>query len=241
METLREATVADIAAQSLGAVRVFERLGIDYCCGGKRKFAEACLERGYSPSVVESELTSAAQAAPSPARDWNTAPLTDLVDHILHAHHEYLRRELPVLEARLEKVYRIYNEKYGPTLTGLPEVLGALHAELESHLMKEETILFPAIAAYEAGQRPQACFASVAYPIRVMESEHDGAGEALARIRQITSDYTVPDYGCNTYRALMAGLAELEQDLHMHIHLENNILFPRAIALEASRTALPQV
>jgi regulator of cell morphogenesis and NO signaling len=133
-------------------------------------------------------------------------------------------------------VYRAYNERYGETLTGPPEVLAGLRGVLETHyFQKEERILFPAIAALEAGSGPShACFGSVAQPIRMMEAEHANAGSALARIREITSNFAVPDYACITYRSLMAGLQELEQDLHVHIHLENNALFPRAIALESS-------
>jgi regulator of cell morphogenesis and NO signaling len=138
----------------------------------------------------------------------------------------------------LEKVYRVYNERYGETLIGLPEVFAALYAELEMHMRKEETILFPAVASYEkaltgGSPLPRTCFGSVRNPIRMMELEHDNAGTALANIRAITSEYAIPDYACVTYKSLMAGLRELEQDLHMHIHLENNILFPRAVALEA--------
>jgi regulator of cell morphogenesis and NO signaling len=173
------------------------------------------------------------------AREWNTAPLRELIDHIVGIHHEYLKRELAPLGTRLEKVDRIYNEKYGPTLTGLPDVYAGLRSELEAHLQKEEMILFPAIAAYEAALQdgsplpPTPC-GSVSHPIRVMEAEHESAGSALAAIRTITSNYAIPEYACVTYKSLMAGLRELEQDLHMHIHLENNILFPRAMALEGS-------
>ena len=167
------------------------------------------------------------------------APLRELIEHIVGTHHEYLRRELSPLGARLEKVYRVYNERYGDTLIGLPEVFAGLRSELETHIQKEEAILFPAIAGYEAASiagtpLPKAPFGSVSNPIRMMEAEHDSAGKALAEIRTITADYAIPDYACVTYRSLIAGLQELEQDLHMHIHLENNILFPRAIRLENS-------
>ncbi|MCE5306222.1 MAG: iron-sulfur cluster repair di-iron protein [Acidobacteriales bacterium] len=235
----QEKTVSEIAAGSLAAVRVFERLGIDYCCGGKRPLAEACREKGYDPAAVLNELDSAAAAGTAPSRDWNQAPLKELVEHIVTTHHAYLNRELAPLSARIEKVYKIYNEKYGPTLTGLPAVFFGLRSELEMHMRKEEMILFPAIAAYEVAVEagsplPQTPFGTVANPIHMMEAEHDGAGNALADIRRITANYAVPEYACVTYRSLMAGLQELEQDLHLHIHLENNILFPRAITLENS-------
>jgi regulator of cell morphogenesis and NO signaling len=237
MQAIQDATVAEIAANSLAAVRVFERLGIDYCCGGKRPLADACRDKGHDLSSVLRELDAAMSATPSPVHDWSTAPLRELINHIIAAHHEYLRRELAPLGARLDKVYRVYNERYGPTLTGLPEVFTALRSELEMHMRKEEAILFPVIAAYESATLagsplPGTPFGSVGNPIRMMEAEHDSVGAALKDIRAITENYAIPEYACVTYRSLMAGLQELEQDLHVHIHLENNILFPRAIAME---------
>lgn len=241
MQTTKTTTVAEMAASSLAAVRVFEKLGIDYCCGGKRPLAEVCLEKGYDVEAVERELEAAAVEAPESAADWNTAPLRELIRHIVGTHHEYLRRELPAIQMRLDKVYRVYNQRYGPTLIGLPEVYARLRAELEMHTGKEEMILFPAIASYEAavdsGQPlPAAPFGPVANPIQMMEAEHESAGQALAEIRKITGDFHLPDYACTTYRALMTGLQDLERDLHVHIHLENNILFPRAQELEASKS-----
>lgn len=240
METVAAPTVRDIAANSLAAVRVFEKFGIDYCCGGKRPLADVCREKGYDAASIQGELDAAMAAASDAERDWSASPLSVLIEHIVTTHHEYLRQELPAIEQRLEKVYRVYNQRYGPTLTGLPEVFDGLKAELETHLMKEERILFPAIVAFEnaisIGQPlPRTPFGTVANPIHMMEDEHESAGQALARIRQITADFAVPEYGCVTYKALMSGLDELERDLHMHIHLENNILFPRAERLEAAR------
>jgi regulator of cell morphogenesis and NO signaling len=240
MLATQEKTVSEIAAGSLATVRVFERLGIDYCCGGKRPLADVCREKGRDVAAVLGELESAMGASSTLARDWNQAPLGELIEHIVSTHHAYLNRELTPLGARVEKVYRVYNEKYGPTLTGLPEVFAGLRSELEAHLRKEEMILFPVIAAYEAASLagsplPGTPFGTVSNPIRMMEAEHDSAGTALADIRTITTNYAIPEYACVTYRSLMAGLQELEQDLHMHIHLENNILFPRAMKLENSR------
>jgi regulator of cell morphogenesis and NO signaling len=240
MQLTETTTVAEMAASSLATVRVFEKYGIDYCCGGKRPLAAVCGEKGYDAAAIAHELDVALDAAPSGERDWNAAPLKDLVDHIVVTHHEYLRRELPAVQARLDKVYRVYNERYGPTLRGLPEVFAALRAELEMHTRKEEMVLFPAIVAgeFEAVQagrvQPANPFGSVSNPIHMMEAEHESAGQALLQIRKITSDFELPGYACVTYRALMSGLRELEQDLHLHIHLENNILFPRAEALEVS-------
>jgi regulator of cell morphogenesis and NO signaling len=240
MEAMQTKTVAEIASQSLAAVRVFEKLGIDYCCGGKRPLADVCEGKGLDASDVQKQLDAALSAAPSTAVDWNQSNLTDLVDHIITVHHDYLRRELPAISTRLEKVYRVYNQRHGPTLTGLPEVFARLKEELELHMRKEEMILFPAIGVYEAaaseGQSLDSlALGSVANPVRAMEAEHEEAGSALAAIREITRNFELPEYACVTYRALMHGLEELEKDLHLHIHLENNILFPRTLQLEAQR------
>jgi regulator of cell morphogenesis and NO signaling len=230
-------TVSEIAAESLAAVKLFERHGIDYCCGGRRPLSDVCAEQGLDFEAIEGELRVAMEAAQGNERDWNTVPLGELIDHIVGRHHEFLRREMPGIEARLEKVYRVYNQRYGETFPGLPEVYAGLRDEILSHLAKEEQMLFPAIKSSEqaslAGDPlPPSPFGTVANPIRMMEMEHEEAGRALTKIREITNDYEVPDYACVTYRALMSGFQELEQDLHMHIHLENNILFPRVIELE---------
>lgn len=231
-------TVAEIAATSLPAVRVFEKYGIDYCCGGKRPLAEVCVEKGLSAERVQGDLDAALAGGTAVERDWETAPIPELIRHIFQTHHEYLRRELPAIQVRLDKVYRVYNQRYGPTLQGLPEVFGALRTELELHIRKEEMVLFPAVLANDEAirtGRPLAPspFGSVANPIRMMEAEHDVASGALERIREITSGFAVPAYACVTYRALMAGLAELDTDLRRHMYLENEVLFPRARRMES--------
>lgn len=238
--TTSQVTVAEMAAGSLAAVRIFEKLGIDYCCGGRQPLEDVCLQKGLDYPAVQQELENALKTREAGERDWTAERLSDLISHIVTTHHEYLQSELPAISARLDKVTRVYT---GRNLTagieGLQPVFEALKAELEQHLWKEENILFPAVAAYERAASsgsalPPVPFGSVNNPIRMMEHEHDGAGEALARIREITADFAVPEYACVTFRALMSSLHELETDLHMHIHLENNVLFPRAAALEAS-------
>lgn len=227
--------VGDIAARSLGAVRVFEDHGIDYCCGGQRRLEDACREKGLDPAAILSELQQA--AAPAPAEtNWTQARLRDLIAHILDKHHEYLRRELPRLSDRMTTVRRVYADRYPNIVNPLARVLAELRDELEMHTRKEEMILFPFVERAEAGAEMGAPvspppFGSFANPIAVMENEHEHAGRALAEMRRITSEYRAPEDACNTFRALYAGLEELERDLHMHIHLENNVLFPRAMAL----------
>ncbi len=230
-------TVREIAVAIPASVRVFEKYNIDFCCNGKRPFETACQEAGVSAAAVMSEIEVAgAAAATASGRDWAQAGLTELVRHIVGKHHGYLYAELPVIAVRMDKVIA----KHSADKTWLKElgnVFSGLHEELNSHLQKEENILFPYIQQMEQGRTGPSCFGSVNNPIRMMLFEHDNAGAALARMRQLSNGYQTPEDGCPTFRALMHELAALEADLHQHIHLENNILFPRAIELEQSRTA----
>jgi len=229
-------TLADVAAISLGAVRTLERHGLDYCCGGKKPFDEACLAKGLTPGSVMEEIEQAL-AAGGTDNDWQRAPLDELVRHIVTTHHEYLKLELPTLGNRLNKVHAVHGARDPEKLGRMLEVFRALRAEMELHMHKEEAILFPFIEQYGRAEAqgqpmPRVPFGSIANPIAVMEREHESAGDALGEIRALTGNYQLPEYACSTVRALYEGLQALESDLHVHIHLENNILFPRAIALE---------
>jgi regulator of cell morphogenesis and NO signaling len=229
-------TLADLAATSLSAIRILEQYGLDYCCGGKQPLEKACLSKGLSPDQILREIDGAA-AATAADRDWQTAPLDELVNHIVETHHAYLKLDLAVLEARIEKVVRVHGSRDPQQLPRLAAVFAGLRRELEMHLHKEEAILFPFIMQYGRAESrnqpvPPVPFGSIANPIAVMEHEHTDAGDALQEIRDLTDGYNPPAYACTTVRALYDGLKALEKDLHVHIHLENNILFPRAIALE---------
>jgi regulator of cell morphogenesis and NO signaling len=228
--------LAELAAASTAAVRILEQHGLDYCCGGARPLEDAAREKGLDPAALLAEIERAQTSAPA-GRDWRTAPLDELADYIVKTHHEYLKLNLPALSARLAKVLEVHGAKDPARLEAMSEVFGAMRAELEEHMHKEEVILFPFIerygrAASQGLPLPPAPFGTIANPIRVMEREHDSAGGALARLRELTGGYTLPEWACDTARALWRGLEELEHDLHVHIHLENNLLFPRAIALE---------
>jgi regulator of cell morphogenesis and NO signaling len=229
-------TLADVAATSLNAVRTLESHGLDYCCGGKQLFDEACLAKGLKPESVMQEVEQT-QGAGASGKDWQTAPLGELVKHIVATHHEYLKLELPALGDRLDKVHSVHGVRDPETLDRMVEVFASLRAELELHLHKEEAILFPFLEQYgdaevQGQPMPPVPFGTIRAPITMMEREHESAGGALVEIRALTKDYRLPPYACSTFRALYEGLQALEADLHAHIHLENNILFPRAIALE---------
>lgn len=217
-----ESKVGQIAAEHPLATRVFARHGIDFCCGGGKPLGEVCAGRGLDTAAVLTEIRNELAAPDRTEVRWDQAPLGDLVDHILAEYHKSLKEELPRLAAMARKVVDVHRDKQPEKLPELLSVYLALKAELEEHMAKEEQILFPMIRGGEG--------ASADGPISVMEHEHDSAGKALKRLRELTNGYEVPAEACNTWRALWHGLAALEESLHQHIHLENNILFPRALA-----------
>ena len=235
MVTANNKSVGDLVAENLARAQVFEKHDIDYCCKGQRTLEEVCREQGLSVDTLVSELDSAPAA--DEAGDWPSASLTKLADHIVERHHNYLRSALPSVAGKLDKVVEVHSARHGG-LPRLREIVHGLGQELMQHMMKEEMMLFPLIRQMEAAARngvapPAAPGGSVNNPIHMMEYEHASAGRALAGIRALTSGFVPPPDACITFRALYAQLEELEGDLHVHIHLENNILFPRAAELEA--------
>lgn len=226
-------SVGQLVAERPALSRVFEELKIDYCCHGSNTLQEACELQDLDPNEVLTKLEPA-DGSTLESRDWQTAPLTELCDHIELTHHAYLRTELPRLEKLIAKVTDAHVDQH-PELFKVQGVFQSLQAELVPHMMKEEQILFPAIRLLESSRQPvQLPFGTVRNPIRMMEHEHDVAGNALSQLRSLTSNYTLPEGVCNSYRAMLDGLRELELDLHQHIHKENNILFPRAAQREAA-------
>jgi regulator of cell morphogenesis and NO signaling len=229
-----EKTVGELAAEIPGAARVFEKYGIDYCCGEKHALNRACRERGITQEMLLNELAEAvATRAASDDRDWNALPLRELIGHILSRHHVYLRSEMPRIAVLFAKVVGAHGDRQ-PVLYQVREIFDVLRDELDAHMKKEELILFPIIEKLEAhdGGTVPACFCYIEHQVARMEREHESAGHCLMQMRRLTLDYTLPDEACNTYRALFAALIELETDLHQHIHLENNVLFPRATKLQ---------
>jgi regulator of cell morphogenesis and NO signaling len=235
--TVTTQTVREIALENPASIRVFEAFGIDYCCGGRKPLAEACEARNIS---VDSVITALEKGAgyPAPTEDWSAQSLGLLAAHIVNTHHAYVRKELPRLAELAAKVVN----RHGDTKPELPEIqkkVSQISEELTEHLAKEEVVLFPYVTRLERAKeegtaKPHGCFATVASPIAMMTQEHEAAGALMADIRELSGDYTPPVGACPTFHAFYIGLREFEQDLHQHIHLENNILFPRALVLEGA-------
>ena len=231
-----EKTVREYALETPGATRAFERLKIDYCFGGGRSLADACAAAGVEVGEVE-RLIQAAEAEPADApAGLNSGALSELIDYILEKHHTFTRDEMERITALAEKVATKHGENH-PELLAVRELFQRLCDDLRPHMFKEEMVLFPYIkqleqAAAAGGQAPYAPFGTVANPVRMMMLEHDTAGEILRELRAASGDYTPPADGCMSYQALYRALEEFEADLHQHIHLENNLLFPRAAELE---------
>lgn len=221
MTITAETSIGSVAAEHPLATRVFARHGIDFCCGGGLPLSDACAAHGVELDLVLAEIDREIVTSASDEVRWDDEPLADLIEHIVHDFHEPLREELPRLAGMAKKVYAVHREKDPERLGEILETIQGLRTELEAHMMKEEQVLFPMILA---GRGPMAMG-----PVSVMEQEHAHAGDMLSRLRQLTDQYLPPEDACNTWRALWAGLEDLEHQLHVHIHLENNILFPRAL------------
>lgn len=232
-------TVADLVVRHPQLRARLEQFGIDYCCGGKRPLRDAVAAAGLEWSSFVAALNEVSEAVGgAPAQeDWGNAPIGVLADHILHKHHTFMKTQLPRLDGLLTRVQEAHGAKHGDVLGNLRRAFNSLRFEIESHLMKEEQILFPAIKDIDAfmsgtGDRPVVHCGSIANPIRQMQYEHDSAGNTLVDMRQITENYRLPSDACQSFAALYDGLKAMEADLHEHIHLENNILFPKSVRLE---------
>ena len=237
MTVLVEKTVRELAVENLSATRVFEKLGIDYCCGGNRSLREACESAGVQFDEVLASLENAQRSTQvTEDRDWQAETLASLVEHIQSTHHTYTREEIARLVPLLEKVCSVHGKNH-PELFEVRGIFLGLVQELSSHLMKEEMILFPYVRGLEeakasGGPVARAPFGSVQNPVAMMEHEHDSAGNALRAMSKATNGYSAPADACVSYQTLYKALAAFEADLHRHIHLENNILFPRAVEME---------
>ena len=231
-----EETLGQLAASDIRKAEIFKKYGLDFCCGGKKTVKQACAEKGLDVTKIEQELQQAEHlltSRPVPYNDWS---LDFLCDYIVNTHHAYVRKSLPDLVGYATKVAGVHGEQH-PELYRIRDLMMEVNAELTSHMMKEERVLFPYIkelvsARSRQADRPVPGFGTIGNPIHMMETEHEQVGANLEEIRQRSAGYALPADACASYILLYKMLPEFEEDLHLHIHLENNILFPKAIELE---------
>lgn len=229
-------SVGKIVAHDYRAADVFHKQGIDFCCGGKKSLQSACAEKGLDTEGVVAALNEALADDTQAITSFDEMPLDDLALYIEDKHHGYVHQNLPILKHYVDKVAHTHGGNY-PELVTLYDVFSQTYEDLQFHMQKEERLIFPYVQTLVKAQRsgtplPLAPFGSVANPIRVMNDEHDTEGDRFRRIRTLLNDYEVPPYACMTWRVMLQKLEEFEKDLHQHIHLENNILFPKAERLE---------
>ena len=229
-------TLAELVTDNIRSAIIFEEFGLDFCCRGNRTLNEACAEKNIEVEKVLDQLNnlSAGSNGHNQMNDWS---LDFLVDYIMNNHHQYVMRMNPIISLHADKVASVHGKNHPETIR-IADLFLAVREELENHMMKEERILFPQIKQMvlnqnENGKFFPAPFGTIQNPIRMMEYEHTNAGDALYQIRELSNNYSHPEDACNTFKALYSELKEFEEDLHKHIHLENNILFPKSIQLES--------
>lgn len=229
----RATPVGQLVADRPARACILEAHGIDYCCGGKTTLEDACQKKGIRVEDVLEKLLAVDRKEEPNAIDWTTAKLADLVDHIVTDYHQPLRQELARVTPLVEKVARVHGDNH-PEMITVKDVFNRFKAQLELHMQKEEMVLFPGIVSMETTGSPQifGCGGGIEHPIDVMSQEHDEAGEALRTMRHLTNDYTPPEDACNTFKVLLFSLIQIESEMHQHVHKENSILFPRALALQ---------
>jgi regulator of cell morphogenesis and NO signaling len=234
VEDLEDLTLAEIVSENIHSAIVFEEYGLDFCCNGKRSLQEACAEKNIEVGKVVKSLNELSTNKNS--EKYNEWAPDFLVDHIINNHHQYVRRMIPVISLHADKVASEHGKNHPETIQ-IADLFLAIREELQNHMMKEERMLFPYIKLLYAAKKNNqpitpAPFGTIRNPIRMMEAEHESAGNAMNKIKELSNNFSVPADACNTFKALYSELKEFEEDLHKHIHLENNILFPRSIELE---------
>lgn len=240
MDFNSETRMKDIALSNPAARQVLEDSGLDYCCSGGKSLHEACLHANISSEEILSRLRETAKDTGPEDLNWVAAPLCELTRHICEKHHQYVREAIPRTRALSEKVAIKHGQNHAE-LVGIGKLFAEVGREMIMHMQKEEQILFPYIDALERAVKANTSveppfFQSVRNPIHAMMLEHDAAGDLVRQIRVLSSEYTPPGGACTSFKALYEALREFEADLHQHVHLENNVLFPRAVELEASAT-----
>lgn len=237
---LEERTVASFVTENYKTADIFKKYHIDFCCGGGVSLNNICETKQLDLNKIVNELENIMKIDQVDTVDYDSWELDKLANHILDKHHTYIREASPTLNPYLLKLRKVHGENH-PELIKIQELFFKLSSDLDNHLLKEENILFPYIlklykASLEKDSNKGEFFGTIKNPITCMKSEHDTAGDEIKEIRFLTNNYTVPADGCNTYRVAFKKLEEFEADLFTHIHLENNILFPKAIELESKLT-----
>lgn len=233
--------IGEIVTGDLRKARVFRKYGIDFCCGGKKTLEQVCHDKNLDVQVLEYELSRVAGDVAGTVANADQWEADFLADYIVNVHHAYIRQVTPDIYAWAEKVARVHGDRH-PEAVEVLKLFTAISEELAGHMMKEENILFPYVKHLcrlkkERATAEQSPFGTVKNPIHVMEKEHELVGELFTRMEKATNQFTPPEDACNTFRALYANLKEFEDDLFLHIHLENNILFPKAEAIESETSA----
>ncbi|WP_338377890.1 iron-sulfur cluster repair di-iron protein [uncultured Flavobacterium sp.] len=235
MNVLEQPTIGEYVAKDFRTASVFSKYGIDFCCKGNRTIEEACEKKGMDFSQVENEVTQLLETKSDGAIDFKSWPSDLLIDYIEKTHHRYVEEKSIVLVAFLDKLCKVHGHNH-PELFAIKELFDGCAGELAQHMKKEELILFPfikkmenALRTGEAIEEPH--FGTVENPIAMMKHEHENEGDRFVKIAALTNNYTPPTDACNTYKVTFSMLQEFEQDLHKHIHLENNILFPKALEM----------
>ena len=236
MENIAGKTIGGIVAEDYRTAEVFKNHGIDFCCNGNRDLAEACAEKNVDMAQLMEEIGKATEGKPGNTADFKTWPLDLLADYIEKTHHRYVEAQLPVLKQYLKKLCEVHGNNH-PELFEIHDEFNVSAGELAAHMKKEEFILFPYIRKMEKARGSKTVlaaphFGTVQNPVQKMMDEHVAEGDRFEKISRLSNHYIPPADGCNTYKVAFALLKEFEDDLHLHIHLENNILFPRAIEME---------
>ncbi|MBL7892880.1 MAG: iron-sulfur cluster repair di-iron protein [Bacteroidia bacterium] len=232
----KEATIGDMVSKDFRKAEVFKKFGLDFCCGGKKTLTKACKEKGLDVVQIEKELKAVEEKMASPSQDFNSWDLGFLADYIVNTHHKYVLQAMPVIFEYTQKVAKVHGER-NPEAIEIANLFLKVVDELNRHMMKEENVLFPYIKILASTKKnlknlEPSPFGTIENPVRMMEKEHELVGELMENIKKLSHNYTPPAQACTTFRLSYAKLKEFEDDLHQHIHLENNILFPKAIALE---------
>lgn len=232
----KEASIGELVTKDFRKAEVFKKFGLDFCCGGKKTLSKACQEKGLDIVQIEKELQEVDQKSSAPSQDFNKWELDFLADYIVNTHHKYVIQSMPIIFEYTQKVSKVHGERR-PEVIEIAELFIKIMDELNHHMMKEENVLFPYIKILVATKKSSenlkpSPFGTIKNPVNMMEMEHEQVGELLERIKELSDNFTPPENACNTHRVSFAKLKEFEEDLHQHIHLENNILFPKAIALE---------